>query len=233
MALPASAAVLTGPPAYGDWRTDAPGVVRKITVADMPKTGTSPIGVAPPSIDARPAGAELKTLPGFQVSAFAKLEGPRLIRVAPNGDIFVSEGDAGRIMVLRAAPGADKADTVSTFAEGLPHPFGIAFYPLGPNPQWVYVANTNSVVRFAYRNGDLKARGAPETRHSQAHPDPFGPLDARHPVLAGRQAHVRVRGLRLERRRGHAEEDRRRSARLAGRSSRWAPRGASRSGGRT
>jgi glucose/arabinose dehydrogenase len=48
------------------------------------------------------------------------------------------------------------------FAEGLDRPFGIAFYPAGPNPQWVYVANTNSVIRFPYKNGDLKARAAPE-----------------------------------------------------------------------
>jgi len=174
VALPASAAVVTGAQAYGDWRTDAPGVVRKITVADLPKTGTSPIGVAPPSVDARPAGAELKTPPGFRVSAFAKLDAPRLIRVAPNGDIFVSEGDVGRVDVLRAAAGADGAATVSTFAEGLSQPFGIAFYPPGPNPQWVYVANTDSVVRFAYSNGDLKARGAPETviaKLTQTHSD--------------------------------------------------------------
>jgi glucose/arabinose dehydrogenase len=174
VALPASAAVLTGAQAYGDWRTDAPGVVRKITVADMPTTGTSPIGVAPPSVDPRPAGAELRTLPGFHVSAFAKLDAPRLIRVAPNGDIFVSEGDVGRVDVLRAAPGADKAATVSTFAAGLSQPFGIAFYPAGPNPEWVYVANTDSVVRFAYRNGDLQARGAPETvipKLTQTHSD--------------------------------------------------------------
>ena len=45
-------------------------------------------------------------------------------------------------------------------AEGLDRPFGIAFYPAGPNPQWVYVAATNSVVRYPYKNGDLKARGA-------------------------------------------------------------------------
>src|SRR6185312_5550506 len=28
---------------------------------------------------------------------------------------------------------------------------------------WVYVANTNSVVRFPYRNGDTRARGPAET----------------------------------------------------------------------
>jgi glucose/arabinose dehydrogenase len=49
------------------------------------------------------------------------------------------------------------------YADGLTQPFGIAFYPPGPNPQYVYVANTGSVVRFAYRNGDLQARGKPET----------------------------------------------------------------------
>ena len=163
VAVPASAATLTGAAAYGDWRTDAPGVVRKITPADIPRTGTSPIGVAPPSVAARPAGAEIKTLPGFTVTAFAKLDGPRLIRVAPNGDIFVSEGETGAVMVLRAADGADKAANVETFADGLDRPFGIAFYPLGPNPQWVYVANTDSVVRFPYRNGDMKARGPAET----------------------------------------------------------------------
>jgi glucose/arabinose dehydrogenase len=162
-AWPVTAATLTGQAAYGDWQTDAPGVVRKITVADLPAKGASPIGVAPPSLAPRPAGAELKLPPGFSISEFAKLEGPRLIRVAPNGDVFVSEGEAGKVMVLRAPDGAGKAATVETFADGLDRPFGIAFYPVGDNPQWVYVANTNSVVRFPYRNGDLKARGAAET----------------------------------------------------------------------
>ncbi|MEX1084189.1 MAG: PQQ-dependent sugar dehydrogenase, partial [Xanthobacteraceae bacterium] len=37
-----------------------------------------------------------------------------------------------------------------------------AFYPNDGKPEWVYVANTDSVVRFPYRAGDLKARGAPE-----------------------------------------------------------------------
>ncbi|HEX4198351.1 MAG TPA: PQQ-dependent sugar dehydrogenase [Caulobacteraceae bacterium] len=163
-ALPAGAATLSGQAAYGDWRSDAPGVVRHITPADVPAKGASPIGVAPAGISARPAGAEIKTLPGFSVTAFATgLEAPRLLRPAPNGDVFVSEGDAGKILVLRAPDGAGKAAQVETFAAGLDQPFGIAFYPLGPNPQWVYVANTNSVVRFPYRNGDTKARGPAET----------------------------------------------------------------------
>jgi hypothetical protein len=162
MAGSALAATLTGAAAYGDWHSDTPGVTRKITPADLGPPQMVGPGVAPPSVVARPAGAELKTLPGFKVTAFAKLDAPRALRVAPNGDIFVAESMPGVVRVLRAADGADKPSADETFATGLDRPFGIAFYPLGPNPQWVYVANTSSVVRFAYRNGDLKARGPAE-----------------------------------------------------------------------
>jgi glucose/arabinose dehydrogenase len=110
----------------------------------------------------RPAGAQLKVPAGFTVAPFATLDHPRQIRVAPNGDIFVAETDAGRITILRAVDGAAKPATTSAFAEGLDRPFGIAFYPAA-NPKWVYIANNNTVVRFPYVAGDLKARGAAET----------------------------------------------------------------------
>jgi glucose/arabinose dehydrogenase len=44
----------------------------------------------------------------------------------------------------------------------LNQPFGIAFYPPGPNPQYVYVGETNKIVRFPYKSGDLKASGKAE-----------------------------------------------------------------------
>jgi hypothetical protein len=91
------------------------------------------------------------------------LSGPRVIRVAPNGDVFVAETRAGRIRVFRAPDGADKPASHETFASGLHAPFGVAFFPSGDNPQWIYVANTDSVVRFPYHSGDLKASGPPET----------------------------------------------------------------------
>ncbi len=153
---------LTGAAAYGDWTTDAPGVVRKITPADLaPPFATRPAG-APSSEAPRPADAQLKTLPGFTVTPFAKLDAPRLIRVAPNGDIFVAETAKGRITVLRSKDGAAKPDLTQTFAEGLDRPFGIAFYPPGPHPKWIYIADTNAVVRFAYSPGDVRAQGQPE-----------------------------------------------------------------------
>jgi glucose/arabinose dehydrogenase len=102
---------------------------------------------------------------GFAVNLFASgLAGPRMIRAAPNGDIFVAESRAGRISVLRPDGGAGgAAATKSVFASGLNYPFGTAFYPPGADPQWVYVADTGAVMRFPYRAGDLSARGEPET----------------------------------------------------------------------
>ena len=153
--------LLTGTAAYGDWKADAPGVIRKVTSADLPPPFATGSTREAARIVSPPAGAQPATLPGFSATVFADhLQKPREIKVAPNGDVFVAESGADRIRVLR---GTDKAEQSEIFATGLDSPFGIAFYPPGPDPQYVYVANTNSVVRFPYKNGDLKAGGPAET----------------------------------------------------------------------
>ncbi len=112
----------------------------------------------------RPRNAWPQVLPGFKVDQIATgLSEPRLIRTAPNGDLFIAESQKGQIRVLRGIGSDGRAQTVQVFATGLNKPFGIAFYPLGANPQFVYVANTGSVVKFPYQNGDLKARGKAQT----------------------------------------------------------------------
>jgi hypothetical protein len=63
--------------------------------------------------------------------------------------------------VLR--PDGGQAAAPEVFASHLTYPFGIAFYPPGPDPQWVYVGDTDAVLRFPYRNGDRTARGGAET----------------------------------------------------------------------
>ncbi len=158
----AQSGVREGRDAYGSWQADKPGTVRLIRPQDLPQPGATASAANVSRMVARPAGAAPQVPPGFKIELFAEgLSGPRIIRTAPNGDIFVAETRAGRIRVLRA-DGA-KATTNEVFASGLHQPFGIAFFPNGDNPQWVYVANTDSVVRFAYHAGDLKASGAPET----------------------------------------------------------------------
>jgi glucose/arabinose dehydrogenase len=97
---------------------------------------------------------------GFKVELYATgLDNPRLIRTAPNGDLFLAESETGKIKVFRGVGADGKAAQLSVFAEGLHQPFGIAFYPAGPNPAWVYIGNTDGIVRFPYKNGDLTAAG--------------------------------------------------------------------------
>jgi len=160
----ANAATLVGEAAFGDWRLDRPGVSRLIRPQDLPPPGATASAAKGPRVVARPASAMPRVPEGFKIELFAEgLSGPRTMRVAPNGDIFVAETGAGRIRVLRAPPGAARPVADKVFAGGLRQPYGIAFFPNGDDPRWVYVANTDGVVRFPYRGGDLEASGPAET----------------------------------------------------------------------
>jgi glucose/arabinose dehydrogenase len=148
----------------GDWKQDAPGVRHKITISDLPPPYATESAQNDAQVVRRPPGAELRAPPGFRVEEYASgFVYPRFLLTAPNGDIFVTESRSNSIKVLRDKDSDGKPDATEVFADsGLKDPFGIAFYPPGPEPQFLYVANTNGIVRFPYRNGDTKARGPAE-----------------------------------------------------------------------
>ena len=160
----APAKTITGQAAFTDYTQQHPGVRRKITVADLPAPNPSEAVDNGASMVPRPSDAWPQAPRGFKVTLYAEgFKEPRLIRTAPNGDLFLADSKAGEVRVLRGVGPDGKAKTIETYATGLDHPFGIAFYPNGPHPQWVYVANTTSLVRFPYKPGDLKASAAPQT----------------------------------------------------------------------
>lgn len=165
--LPASliGQVNTGQASFHDWTQEKPGVGWKTVVGDLPAPAEAESVDNGPTVVPRPEGAWPQAPAGFKVELYQDgiFKQPRLLRAAPNGDLFIADSEAGSIIVLRGVTGDGKAATKETFASGLDHPFGIAFYPLGPDPKWVYVANTTSLVRFPYKNGDLKATGKPAT----------------------------------------------------------------------
>jgi glucose/arabinose dehydrogenase len=153
--------VLSGQAAYGDFTKDVPGVWRLIKAADMPKPYDTQSSRSVSVLEPRPSGTLPRALPGFTVTPYVTgLKVPRVMKAAPNGDIFFSEVGAGAIRVIRA--GSPSGTTPLTFAEGLDRPFGIAFYPPGPNPTSIYVGTTKQIVRFAYHAGDVKASGPPD-----------------------------------------------------------------------
>jgi len=164
-AAAADSPVLTGKAAFGDWSKDAPGVTRHITADDLDPPNITPSASNTPQPVPMPAGAVPKVPDGFKVEMVASgIPNPRAIRFAPNGDLFVADSQSNQVLVYRIANGQAKPAAQGVFAkEGLNQPYGIAFYPPGPDPQWVYVGNTNGVVRFPYKSGDLTATGKAET----------------------------------------------------------------------
>jgi glucose/arabinose dehydrogenase len=152
------------PPApFTDFRYEKPGTTRKITVADLPAPNATPSANNGPQEVARPKGVFPVAPPGFKVELFAGgLDNPRWLRTAPNGDIFLAESGAGRVLVFRGMTSDGKPEQMQVFASGLKRPYGIAFYPPGPEPRWIYIGNTNEVIRFPYHNGDLKVSAASE-----------------------------------------------------------------------
>jgi hypothetical protein len=149
-----------GQTAFGDWHTDAPGVVPKITSDVLPAPFATRSAARMPSVIAPPAGTAPQVPPGFQASLFAAgLDQPRTLRTAPNGDIFVAETGSGRIRVLRTAAGLARPVSISTFASDLNLLFDIAFWPPGPSPRFVYIGETDRISRYPYQLGDLQARG--------------------------------------------------------------------------
>jgi glucose/arabinose dehydrogenase/cytochrome c2 len=140
-----------------NWHLDAPGRQHRITVASLPPPFATPSSRNSSSVVPKPAGATLAVPPGFQVEPFATgLAGPRKMLTAPNGDILVTEISGGRVTVLHPSPDGRRAGGTDVYLKGLKQPFGLAFYPNAQNPQWLYVAETNRVTRYAYQVGDVK-----------------------------------------------------------------------------
>ena len=175
--------------AFSDYRSQAPGTTHHIQLADLPDPYATASVNNGPALIPRPEKAWPQAPPGFRVQLYAGgFDNPRLIRAAHNGDVFLAESASGKILVLRGIRDYGSDQQSEVFASGLKKPFGIGFYPPGPEPQWVYVANTDSVVRFPYHSGDLKARYTRTGHFAHCWRRPARQsrtLDARHRVLAG------------------------------------------------
>jgi glucose/arabinose dehydrogenase len=155
-------AALPEPP-YADFRVEQPGKIHKISPQDLPAPYRTDSASNGAHLVARPADAWPKAPEGFAVQLYANgLDNPRLIRTAPNGDFFLAESGSGKIKVFRGITGEGKPKQIFVFAEGLKRPYGIAFYPPGSDPQWIYIGNTDAIVRIPYKNGDLKASAPQE-----------------------------------------------------------------------
>lgn len=175
-AAAADAPLKIGPQAFGDWRSDAPGVRRLIRSQDLPAPYATGAVASRAELAPLPAGGGPKLPPGFKAQRIAEhLNTPRVVRVAPDGTIFVAESGGrndfafsedgesvtgkGDIRALRLKE--DGSVESAVFAPDLARPYGIAFWP-ATNPRYVYVGETDRVLRFPYKAGSLTATGPME-----------------------------------------------------------------------
>lgn len=141
---------------------DAPAATL-VEASGMPAPFATESARRPSKFVDQPKNAELKIRKGFRISLFAdesmfeSRSYPRLMAEAPNGDVFVTDSRINKIRIFRDVNGDGKADKTFVYTEGTVQPFGIAFVN-----GWLYVANTDSVVRFKYEKGDIKAKGTGE-----------------------------------------------------------------------
>jgi glucose/arabinose dehydrogenase len=148
---------------FTDYRYEKPGTTRKITASDLPAPYATKSVMNGPAVADRPKDAMPQAPAGFKVQLYTTdVQEPRTILTAPNGDFFVAQSHDGNIKVFRGITADGKPQQTSVFATGLKSPYGIAFYPPGPNPQYVYIGDTDAVLRFRYHNGDLKVTGKPQ-----------------------------------------------------------------------
>lgn len=131
-----------------------------------------------------PDGIKPLATDGLHVQAFARdLDHPRWLYVLPNGDVLVAESDApakpesqglrgwimkkvmaragsggtsaNRITLLRDRNGDGTPEERTVFLEGLNSPFGMALID-----DQLYVANTDALVRFPYKEGTTRIEAA-------------------------------------------------------------------------
>ncbi|HWZ80058.1 MAG TPA: sorbosone dehydrogenase family protein [Candidatus Sulfotelmatobacter sp.] len=125
---------------------------RALLVARLFRTNNPPIVVPLPK-DFQP-----RLPPGFTASVLAGgFDEPRWLAVAPNGDLFVAESAAGKVIVLHFSVSKGRVQSREIFADHLLLPFGIAFHE-----DFVYVALTNRVVRFHYDRETSRRLGEAE-----------------------------------------------------------------------
>lgn len=153
--------VLVGAAAFGDWHNDAPGVRRRITAQDLPEIGQGEPSIA--EVVPMPVGARPRVPEGFSAELVASgLSQPSGHPCCAKWGPFRSKQLGERSTCVSDSARFLQPTISEVFAAGLHQPYGIAFYPPGPDPQWIYIANSNSVVRFPYKNGDLKTTAKPE-----------------------------------------------------------------------
>ena len=102
-------------------------------------------------------GGKLTAPAGFRMTEYARVSGARFMAQGPDGSVYVSAPEAGRVVRLVGSPSAGRPTRIETVLDNQRLPHGVAFHG-----GYLYVANTDQVIRLAL-NADGVPAGKPET----------------------------------------------------------------------
>jgi glucose/arabinose dehydrogenase len=128
----------------------APGDRFDIRPDTLPAPHTTHPDDIDPAFVPTPTAALPQVPPGFAIAAFAvRMQHPRSLAVAPNGDVYVVQEGPGLVTRLRDTNGDGKADEIKDFAAGFHGPHGIVI-----RGGYIYIADTVAVWRARYDGKD-------------------------------------------------------------------------------
>ena len=217
-AAPPVAVKLNAPPPtppFTDFRYEKPGQIRKFTLKDLPAPFATSSAGNGPKVVTRPEGAWPQVPEGFKVEQYAAgLDNPRIIRAAPNGDIFVAETMAGDIRIFRGITSNGKPQQMALFRQR----------PESAFRHQLLSSGTESAMGLRGKHRRGRALPLSERRLAGPRPGPTPcrsagqrrPFHARYSILARWQEDVRLRRLSLERRRSGYHSGRKKSRRHSG-----------------
>ena len=222
---PAPSPTLTGKAAFGSWRDDAPGQAASYHRGCAAGSQRNAFLAQPGSCSGQTAGraAQGARLGSRSSNSPAGSSSPALMRVAPNGDIFVAESGAGRIRVLRPDDSGDRRRQERDVRDR-PRP-SVRDRVLSGRQSAMGLCRATPIRWSASPTapGDLKASGRPEVVVAKL---PSGGSHSTRDVVFSKDGtqDVRVGRLRLQCRRRHGQARRRGAAQMgAGEAARARP----------
>lgn len=122
-------------------------------IVTPPGASTQVQVTVPESMRTTPFDVErfLNVPPNFSAAVYARIPRARFMAIAPNGDLFVSQPNTGKVLLVQPSQNGDPI--ISDFATDLRRPHDIVFHTI-EGTTYVYIAETHQINRYTYTNGD-------------------------------------------------------------------------------
>jgi len=146
-------------PTSARWLSFAFSLLASTALAQLPAPVPVTLTVPPALAGSGPFDVPrtLRVPAGFRLAVYARVPGARFMASTPDGNLLVSQPNAGKVALVRPNPTAGAAPLVTDFVTGLRNPHDLVFHVIG-GTNYLYLSESNRISRYVYQSGDLNAR---------------------------------------------------------------------------